>query len=149
MSEEKLFLGMRSTCVAVRDVEKAAERLGRAFQAVPEATTQNSDDEVEARFSSIDIGAEQLVLMEDLTGKGPIARFIESRGEGLFSILVQVSDVKKAMAHMQSEGFSFVEPEPRPLDEQDENGNPIRVDVAWVHPKDSHGLLIELQQIHG
>jgi len=149
MSEEKLFLGMRSTCVAVRDVEKAAERLGRAFQVEPEATSQNSDDDVEARFSSVALGDEKLVLMEDLTGKGPVARFIENRGEGLFSILVQVSDVNKAMAHMQAEGFSFVEPEPRPLDETDDDGNPIRIDVAWVHPKDSHGLLIELQQIHG
>lgn len=146
---DPLFLGMRKTCLAVRDVEAAAARFGRAFQVTPKPISVNRDPGVEAKFSSVRIGDQSLVLMEDLRPDGAINRFIERRGEGLFSVLVQVSDVEAAMAHMRGEGFSFVEEEPRRLDETDADGNPIRVDVAWLRPREAHGLLIEFQQIHG
>lgn len=146
---QPLFLGMRKTCLAVRDVEAAAERFGRAFGVTPKPVAANQDPGVTAKFSSVRIGDQSLVLMEDLRPDGAINRFIERRGEGLFSVLVQVSDVEAAMAHMREQGFGFVEDRPRRLDERDDDGNPVHVDVAWLHPRDAHGLLIEFQQFHG
>jgi hypothetical protein len=143
-----LFLDIHEISVAVKDVHGAADLFGRVFQSEPEPPSTDTTPGVEATFSTVTVGGHRISLMEDATGSGPTARFIERQGEGVFSILARVSDIEAAMDHMRSSGVRFVEDQPRVFHDQDYAGRTwSRIALAWTHPKSLHGLLVEIQEL--
>jgi methylmalonyl-CoA epimerase len=142
-----LFKGINDVTVAVTNVEEAASRLGPALGATPSEPEVLRDPGIEAIFSSIRLGDQSLTLMQDSSGSGPVAKFLNTRGEGLYSIIVEVSNLDAAIAHMHSAGVDFVEDEPRVLTNYEHRGFVYpEITVAWVHPKSTHGILMELQE---
>jgi len=67
-----------------------------------------------------------------------IEKYIERRGEGLHHIAFEVKDIRKELLRLKSEGFTLLNAQPK-----DGADNKL---VAFVHPKDNHGVLIELCQ---
>lgn len=77
-------------------------------------------------------------LLEPLTADGPVAKFLEKRGEGIHHIALAVDDIEAEMARARSAGLAVIDEAPRV-------GARGRK-VAFVHPKTTGGVLLEFVQ---
>ncbi len=121
--------------VAVRSIADA----GRLYQALglsvgpPELLPS---DGVIAAF--VRVGTVRIELLEPSGSDGPIARYLARRGEGIHHIALAVDDITEAMEHAGRAGFT-------PIDEVPRIGA-HNSRIIFLHPKDTHGVLIELVQ---
>ena len=83
-------------------------------------------------------GPNKIELLEATNPESPIAKFIEKKGEGIHHIAFAVSDIISEIARLKSEGFVI-------LNETPKKGADNKL-IAFVHPKSSNGVLIELCQ---
>lgn len=87
----------------------------------------------------IPIGGSFVQLLQPLAPDTPVGRFLENRGEGLHHVAFMVASIEIALAHLRDEGARLVDEEPRP------GGRGAR--IAFVHPADLGGTLIELVEL--
>lgn len=83
----------------------------------------------------------KLELLESVTPDGPIARYLEKRGPGMQHLAVEVDDIEDAIAELKAKGVRMLDETPRKGVENTR--------IAFVHPKDTHGVLLELVQLDG
>lgn len=81
----------------------------------------------------------KLELLESITPDGPIARHLEKRGPGLHHLAVEVEDIDAAIAELKSKGVRLIDETPRRGVEDTR--------IAFLHPKDTHGVLLELVEM--
>jgi methylmalonyl-CoA epimerase len=79
-------------------------------------------------------------LVEPLRDGTPLAKFLAERGPGMHHICFRVADIRAELKRLAALGFELIDAEPR----QGSRGHL----VAFVHPRATHGVLIELCQ-HG
>ncbi len=84
------------------------------------------------------IGESKIELLEASDPESPIARFIEKRGEGIHHIAFEVDDIRAEIERLEAEGFI-------PLNREPKRGADNKL-VAFLHPKSSNGVLVELCQ---
>ncbi|HMX42041.1 MAG TPA: methylmalonyl-CoA epimerase [Saprospiraceae bacterium] len=84
------------------------------------------------------IGESKIELLEASDPESPIAKFIEKRGEGIHHIAFEVDDIRAEMERLEGEGFI-------PLNREPKRGADNKW-VAFLHPKSSNGVLVELCQ---
>jgi len=82
-------------------------------------------------------GETKIELLENDSETGPIAKFIDKRGEGLHHIAFEVDDINAEIQRLESEGFIVINKPRRGAD------NKL---ICFLHPKNTHGVLIELCQ---
>ena len=87
------------------------------------------------------VGDSKIELLEASNENSPIAKFIEKKGEGIHHIAFDVTDIKQSMEELASKGFQL-------LNEHPKNGADNKL-VAFIHPKSSNGVLVELCQEKG
>ncbi len=83
-------------------------------------------------------GTNKIELLEATNPESPIAKFIEKKGEGIHHIAFDVTDIEAEMKRLQLEGFVL-------LNEVPKKGADNKL-VAFLHPKHTNGVLIELCQ---
>ena len=83
-------------------------------------------------------GPNKIELLEATNPGSPIAKFIEKKGEGIHHIAFAVADIKTEIDRLQQEGFTVLNPTPK-------KGADNKL-VAFLHPKATNGVLIELCQ---
>lgn len=83
-------------------------------------------------------GTNKIELLEATNPESPIAKFIEKKGEGIHHIAFDVTDIEAEMKRLQLEGFIL-------LNEMPKKGADNKL-VAFLHPKHTNGVLIELCQ---
>jgi methylmalonyl-CoA/ethylmalonyl-CoA epimerase len=93
------------------------------------------EQKVEAAFLAAGNSIVELLLPTDPASG--IARFLQNRGEGVHHLCYEVDDIEEALATLRSRGLRLVDETPR---------RGVHGLVAFVHPKSSHGTLIELLQ---
>lgn len=143
----RLFTGLQETVLAVRDLDSAIELLSKAFQSEPDSVYVQAESGIEIRHSGIWIGNHRIAVMQDLSGSGPVSRFIERRGQGLYEVCVRTTDLRAAMKHMRAHGVRFTEDRTRvALDYPWRDATCPRLEFAWTHPSTTHGLIVELQE---
>lgn len=81
-------------------------------------------------------GDTKIELLESTQPGSEIAKFIEKRGEGIHHLAFAVTDINAEMKRLQSEGFLLLSDAPKP-------GADNKL-VCFLHPKTTHGVLIEL-----
>ncbi|HVL48641.1 MAG TPA: methylmalonyl-CoA epimerase [Candidatus Thermoplasmatota archaeon] len=81
----------------------------------------------------------KLELLESIDPEGAIARFIEKRGQGLQHVAVEVEDIEEALAELAAKGVPLIDKVPR---KGVENSR-----IAFVHPKATEGVLLELVEL--
>lgn len=90
------------------------------------------------RTSFFRTGPNKVELLEAMDPESPIAKFLEKKGEGIHHIAFAVEDIVGEMARLRDEGFTLL------------GEGPIKgADNKWVaflHPKGTHGVLVELCQ---
>lgn len=129
--------GIHHIGVAVSDLEASRRRwvalFGAAGSPVEELPSRGVRL-VHLRFAE----GPEIELVAPLGEGSPVARFLESRGEGLHHITLEVDDIAAAMRDLGRAGLRFVSDEPR-------EGSEGTL-VAFVHPKGLNGVLLELRQ---
>jgi len=90
------------------------------------------------KTSFFKIGTNKIELLEATNPESPIAKFIEKKGEGIHHIAFDVTDIEGEMKRLQLEGFVL-------LNEVPKKGADNKL-VAFLHPKHTNGVLIELCQ---
>ena len=90
------------------------------------------------RVAMLPVGESRVELVEPLSDDSPISRFLERRGDGLHHICFAVSDLDAALAELQAKGARLI------------NTTPVTGEgggrVAFLHPKGTGGILIELKE---
>jgi methylmalonyl-CoA/ethylmalonyl-CoA epimerase len=122
--------------IAVKDLEAAVSIYGRGFGLEAAHRETIADQSVNAAF--LPLGETRLELLESTSPDGPIGRFIEKRGEGIHHLCFAVEDIRAALERCERAGMALIDREPR-------MGAQGRW-VAFVHPRGTHGVLIELSQ---
>ncbi|MDF4201403.1 methylmalonyl-CoA epimerase [Maribacter sp. SA7] len=83
-------------------------------------------------------GPNKIELLAATKSDGPIAKFLEKKGEGIHHVAFEVDDIVAEMARLKKEGFTLLNEEPK-------KGADNKL-VAFVHPKTANGVLVELCQ---
>ena len=84
----------------------------------------------------IPVGESKIELLESTDPEGVIAKFIETRGEGMHHIAFEVESINDALKAMADKGAAMIDETPRKGVEN--------TDVAFMHPKGTRRVLIEL-----
>ncbi len=122
--------------IAVKDL-KASNKLFKMLLG-----SSNYKEEVLAsegvKTSFFKSGDHKIELLAPTTADGPIAKFLDKKGEGIHHIAFEVADIIAEIARLKAQGFVMVNETPK-------KGADNKL-VAFVHPKSSGGVLIELCQ---
>ena len=94
--------------------------------------------EQKVKVAFLPCGDSELELLESTEPDGPIARFIEKNGPGIQHIAIRVDDIDKALEELKEKGVRLIDQVPRYG-----AGN---ARIAFVHPKATGGVLLELTQ---
>lgn len=122
--------------IAVKDLKEANDRYRLLFGGGPYKEEEVESEGVKTSFFRS--GPNKIELLEATHPESPIAKFVAKKGEGMHHVAFAVEDIGAEMARLRDEGF-------RLLNEKPKQGADNKW-VAFVHPKDSHGVLIELCQ---
>lgn len=120
--------------IAVRNLDEALRLYHEALGLPLHGRESVASDGVNAAF--LPAGDTELELLEATDPDSPVARFIEKRGEGIHHIALEVDDVAETLKTLRGRGYRLIDDEPRI------GAGGVR--VAFVHPRSTSGVLIEL-----
>lgn len=86
-------------------------------------------------------GESKVELLGATDNNSVIAKYVQKRGEGMHHVAFEVEDIRAEMKRLKAEGFKLLSKEPA-------KGADNKL-VAFVHPKDNNGVLVELCQRRG
>ncbi|WP_288955380.1 methylmalonyl-CoA epimerase [uncultured Polaribacter sp.] len=122
--------------IAVKDLEKSnalfASLFGKEHYKIEEVISEG------VKTSFFKSGPNKIELLQATNSKSPIAKFIEKKGEGIHHVAFAVSDIKKEIKRLKKEGFTILNDVPK-------KGADNKL-VAFLHPKTTNGVLVELCQ---
>ena len=122
--------------IAVRSIDDQRAHyegtLGAQFEGVEDVPSQK------VRVAFYRMGDVRLELLEPTDPASPIAKFLESRGEGLHHLAFTVDDIQERIEELKNEGLRMIDDSPRQ--------GAHHMQIAFIHPKSTHGVLTELCQ---
>jgi methylmalonyl-CoA/ethylmalonyl-CoA epimerase len=124
--------------VAVKNIDKSVH-IFRDLLGIPLERMYESDA-IKTKIAFFPLGESTIELVEPMDPSSPVAKFIEKRGEGIHHLCLGVEDVAAALREFEAKGIELLNKEPRKTADG-------RV-VAFLSPKSTNGVLIELEQIH-
>ncbi len=119
--------------IVVHNIEEALQIYEGALGL--ELTDVEEVPEQAVRIAFLPVGDSEIELVEPLTADSGTAKFLDKRGEGLHHICLEVDDIEAALRDLAAKGIRLIDKQPR----QGAHGR-----VAFLHPKSTHGVLIEL-----
>lgn len=122
--------------IAVKDLNETLKFYTEVLGLKCTGTEEVAEQKVRTAF--IPVGQSEIELLESTSEDGPIAKFIEKKGEGLQHIAVRVDDIEKALEELKQKGAALIDEKPR------YGAGGAR--IAFVHPKSTKGVLLELCQ---
>ena len=122
--------------IAVKNIENATKIYTSLLGSSPYKMEEVKSEGVKTSFFKT--GDSKIELLEATNPDSPIAKFIEKRGEGVHHIAFAVDDIESEIARLKREGFIV-------LNETPKNGADNKL-VAFLHPRSTTGVLVELCQ---
>jgi len=122
--------------IAVDNLEAARKFFEENFS-LPSSEKENFGELLFSFISFEDEGA-RLELLQSTTENGQMAKFIGKRGPGIHHIALEVDDVQAELDRLRAKGIQLINPKPY--------RNAHQELVAFIHPKSTNGILIELIQ---
>jgi methylmalonyl-CoA/ethylmalonyl-CoA epimerase len=122
--------------IAVNNLEVSNLLFEKLFGAPPYKQEEVASEGVKTSFFMN--GPNKIELLEATTPDSPIAKFLDKKGEGIHHIAFDVEDIIAEIARLKAEGFIVLNETPKP-------GADNKL-VAFLHPKGTNGVLIELCQ---
>ncbi len=121
--------------IVVRNIE-AAYAFYRDTLSLPVAKQDIIPDQG-VKAALLTIGASEIELLEPLDPNTGVARFLERQGEGLHHLCFETDDVAQALEAAKAKGLPVIDRQPRPG---------LAGMICFLHPKASHGVLVEYAQ---
>jgi len=120
--------------IAVKSIEEG----GKFFTDILGLKLQKLEtvEEQKVKTGFFPISGSELELLESTEPDGPVAKFIEARGEGVQHIAFRVENIDGALKELKEKGVRLIDQEPR------KGAGGAR--IAFIHPKETHGVLVEL-----
>jgi methylmalonyl-CoA/ethylmalonyl-CoA epimerase len=122
--------------IAVKDLDAACKTYEALFGAPAYKTEEVESEGVKTAFFAA--GPNKIELLEGTRTDSPISKYIEKRGEGIHHVAFDVEDIVQEIQRLEKAGFVLLNKEPK-------LGADNKL-VAFLHPKHSHGVLVELCQ---
>jgi methylmalonyl-CoA/ethylmalonyl-CoA epimerase len=120
--------------IAVSNLEEAIS----FYEKVLGLTCYNIEEVVDqkVRTAFFMVGQTKIELLESTDPEGPIGKFIQKKGAGLHHIAFSVEKIEEQLMHAADMGITLIDCKPRKGAEG--------LDIAFLHPKATSGVLIEL-----
>jgi methylmalonyl-CoA/ethylmalonyl-CoA epimerase len=135
-----LAYNIHHVAIAVENLDDAIAGYEALYNVTPTSREVVEDQGVQEAM--IAIGGSYIQLLEPLTPESPVGRFLSRNGEGLHHIAFAVNDIEDALAHLKETGATLIDEHPRVG-----GGGHM---IAFVHPKELAGTLVELVEVgHG
>jgi len=123
--------------IAVNNIEEASkfyqEVLGLTLSGVEVVTAQKT------KVGFFKIGESNIELVQPAEADSPLVKYLENKGQGIHHICFEVDDVEAEVKAYLEKGATLIDQKPRP--------GAHRTKVAFIHPKSSSGVLIELCEL--
>ncbi len=120
--------------IAVNSIDEGknfwSDVLGLAF----EGTETVAPQKVTTAF--FPVGESEVELLESTAPDGPVAKYIEKRGQGIQHVAFRVENIEAALSELKEKGIKLIDQEPR----KGAGG----AKIAFLHPKATNGVLVEL-----
>jgi methylmalonyl-CoA/ethylmalonyl-CoA epimerase len=124
--------------IAVHDLGEASKRFSGLLGLSIGPRYELPEFGVIALFLPVGDGHGNLELLEPLGDASTIGKFLERKGEGIHHVCFEVDDIEASLEDFSAQGARLIDEKPRPG-----AGGHL---VAFVHPKSTHGVLVELKQ---
>lgn len=134
-----MILDIDHVGIAVEDLEGSVERYRRTLGVEPSHRERVEDQGVEEVL--FPAGTSFIQLLGSLGADTPVGRFLATRGPGVHHVAYRVDDVAASLVRLRGQGVRLVDEVPR-------RGSRDTL-IAFVHPKEMGGVLIELVQVPG
>jgi methylmalonyl-CoA epimerase len=131
------LLNLDHVGIAVNDLDEALAGYLRRYRVEPLYRERVESQGVEEAM--IPIGGSYVQLVQPLAADTPVGRFLERNGEGLHHVAFVVASIDSALQHLEEDGARLVDRTAR------QGGRGAR--IAFVHPGDLAGTLIELVEL--
>ena len=122
--------------IAVPDLAAAIARFADDFGLTLSGTEDVATEQTATAF--FPIPGTRIELVAPMGGEGPIASSLEKQGPGIHHLCFRSDDIEADMARLSAKGYRFINDTPKP------GAHGSR--VAFIHPKSTGGVLIELAQ---
>lgn len=122
--------------IAVKDLEESLKFYTEVLGLECPGTEVVEEQKVKVAF--LPCGDSELELLESTSEDGPIAKFIEKKGEGIQHIALRVDNIEEALAYLKEKGIRLIDEKPR----YGAGG----AKIAFLHPKATKGVLLELSE---
>jgi methylmalonyl-CoA/ethylmalonyl-CoA epimerase len=120
--------------LVVRNLDEAIDLYVDTFGFERSTTTEKAG---EFKSVMVTLGEVTLELIASVDPRSGIQKFLETKGEGIHHISLEVDDIRKELESLGSRGIRFIAKEPEQVEE---------TLVSFVHPKSTGHVLIELLQ---
>ena len=128
--------GLDHVAILVSDLDAAVKLYRDVYGLHLDEIEEVPSEKVRVAIFGHGLGRVELVCPTD--PESPLAKRIKEKGEGLHHVCLEVPDIEKAMAALKAQGAPLLDEKPRP------GAGGAR--VAFVHPKGSRGVLVELRE---
>jgi methylmalonyl-CoA/ethylmalonyl-CoA epimerase len=122
--------------IAVNSIEEAKKLFHDILGLKFEGSETVQEQKVTTAF--FPVGDSEVELLESTAPDGPISKYLEKRGEGIQHIAFRVDNLEEALAELKDKGIRLIDEKPR----KGAGG----AKIAFLHPKSTHGVLIELSE---
>ncbi len=120
--------------IAVNNIEEALkfyrDQLGLNMNGIEEVPEQK------VKVAFLPVGESKIELLQSTDPEGAIAKYINTRGEGIQHVALRVDNIREKLAELKAQGVKLIDEEPR----RGAGGSQI----AFIHPKSTGGVLLEL-----
>ena len=130
----QMFIGVDHLGVAVKSLDEAVRLYRDVLGFRLEGIHVLAERKVKVAFFSSG-GETRIELLEPLGIDSPVAKFLESRGEGIHHIAVKIKNIEEALKTLRDRDVILVDEKPRVS---------VEGKIAFVHPKSTKGVLLEL-----
>ena len=130
-----MFVGMDHVGIAVRNLDEAIKVYRDVLGFKLEGVHVLAERKVRVALFSTG-GQTSIELLEPLDKDSTIAKFLESRGEGIHHVAAKVEDIEAALEELKVNGVTLIDEKPKIGAEGKK--------IAFVHPKSTRGVLLEL-----
>ena len=122
--------------IATTGLDDAMARMARLFEMAADHVEAVPDQKVRTAFYPV--GESSLEFLESTDAEGPVGKFIAKRGASIHHICFEVDDIEAAVAMLMAKGVRMIDEAPR------SGAHGCR--VAFIHPSETGGVLMELSQ---
>ena len=122
--------------IAVKSIDDALVFWEKAMGIKCEGIEEVEEQKVKTAF--LPVRETEIELLEGTSEDSPVSRFIEKKGEGIHHIAIRVDNIEEALDELKSKGIRLIDEKPRA------GAGGCR--IAFVHPKATGGILLEISE---